>query len=462
MERHVLGLREYGEVTRSHLNPTPMSPHPPPDPPVPPQPSPAAVAEPPRRRSRIATREALRFLAEAGETLASTLEYETTLQALAELCVPRVACYCAVDVMEADGSFRRLGMAHVDPEQAEALRRAAGVPREPEAGSRLARVLDAGDPVLVSPVTDEWLREVTGSAEYRELTRRLVPTSLILAPLTARGNRLGVLTLASTRTDREYQPSDLDLVVELGRIAGISIDNARLYRQAQDAVQARDEVLRVVSHDLRNPIGAAMMGAAFLLEDAPAELRDGPVGRTLRTIRRSTENANRMIEDLLDVSRIEAGRLTVDAARESLPPLLDEAVEMHRHLAAERGIELRCSAGDGLPPVLADRHRLLQVLGNLLGNALKFTPEGGRVEVGAVAEGEEIRCYVADTGPGIPEEQLPHVFDRFWQARRTDRRGLGLGLAIVRGLVEAHGGRVWVESAAGRGSRFHFTLPRAA
>ena len=424
-------------------------------------PEPDSALEEPPARSRLSSREALRFLSEAGQTLASTLEYETTLQALAELAVPRVACFCVVDVLEADGWVRRLGMAHVDPEQLPTLERTAAYLREPKPGSQLERMLRATEPVLVSPVTDDWLAGTADDDEDLELTRRLAPTSLMLVPLLARGNRLGVLVLASTRTDRYYQSSDVPLARELGRVAAISIDNARLYRQAQDAVRARDEVLRVVSHDLRNPIGTLQMGASFLLEDAPPELLDGPFGRTLRSMRNATRSAERMIGDLLDVSRIEAGQLALEPAPEALAPLLEEAAESHRHTAEERGIELRCHPGDPLPPVLADRHRVLQILGNLLGNALKFTPEGGRVELGAVEEGEEVRCYVADTGPGIPLDQLPHLFDRFWQAHRADRRGLGLGLAIVRGLVEAHGGRVWVESQPGQGSRFQFTLPKA-
>lgn len=412
-----------------------------------------------RTRSRVGTREALRFLTEAGRTLAGSLDYEATLQAVAELAVPRVGCYCAVDILELDGSVRRLAMAHVDPEQVEVLRRTAALPSDPRDDGPVSSILRSGEPVLVSPVTDEWLRETAWNDEHLALMRQLAPTSLILAPLIARENVLGVLILASTRTDRYYGPDDLALACELARISSVSIDNARLYRAAQDAVRARDEMLRVVSHDLRNPIGTVVMGASLLLDEPHEELRDGPAGRTLRTIRRSAERANRMIEDLLDVSRIEAGRLVVEPSPQPLVPLLEEAVEAHRYLVQEKGIELRWRPGDSRPWALADRDRVLQIAGNLLGNAIKFTPEGGRIEVGLETGGGEVRCSVADTGPGIPAEHLPHLFDRFWQASRTDRRGLGLGLAITRGLVEAHGGRVWVESEVGVGSTFWFTLP---
>jgi signal transduction histidine kinase len=362
--------------------------------------------------SRISTREALRFLTEAGQTLASTLDYEITLQAVADLSVPRIACFCVVDIAEADG-VRRLGIAHVDPARIATLERVAAFPPEPESDASVDRLLESGQPLLVSPVTEEWLRETARDEEHLELLRQLGPTSLMLVPLFARGHAMGVLVLASTQTDRYYQPADLALARDLGRTAAISIDNARLYRQAQDAVRARDEVLRVVSHDLRNPISAISMGASHLLDVGPEELRSGPSGRILRTIRKATERAIRMIEDLLDVSRIEAGQLAIDLFREPIVSLLEEAVEMHRHMADEHRIDLELSASDTLPWVVADRSRVLQILGNLVSNALKFTPEGGQVEVGAVLDGEEVRCYVSDTGPGIPHDQLPHVFDRF-------------------------------------------------
>lgn len=423
--------------------------------------SPTSGAGTRRRRSRIGSREALSFLSEAGHTLASTLDYHSTLQALTELAVPRVACFCVVDVLEADGRLRRLGVAHVDPDRLPLLQETSASPRAPTPRSQLERMLSETEPVLVSPFSEESLEGIPASGEDRELLRSLAPTSLMLVPLVARGNRLGVLLLASTRTDRHYQLDDLLLAGELGRVASISIDNARLYREAQEAIRAREEVLHVVSHDLRNPIGTVLMGASFLLDDAPRDLIEGPFGRTLRSMRNAVESAERMISDLLDVTRIETGRLGIEPQVEAIAPLLEEAVERHRHFAAERGIELQYRASDGLPLVLADRHRVLQILGNLVGNALKFTPEGGRVVLGVTAHDEGVLCEVDDTGPGIPPDQLPHVFDRFWQAGRSDRRGLGLGLAIVHGLVEAHGGRVWVESEPGRGTRFRFTLPPA-
>ena len=203
------------------------------------------------------------------------------------------------------------------------------------------------------------------------------------------------------------------------------------------------------------------MAASVVLDNSTAEVRDGSSGRMLRTILRASRQAMMLIDDLLDLARLDNGQLVVSAQPLELASLIMEAVELHAPLAREREIHLTCSAPASLPPVMVDRGRFQQLLGNLLANALRFTPPGGRVEVAACSREGEVVCVVSDTGPGIAAEQLPHVFNRFWQATPGDRRGLGLGLAIVQTIVEAHGGRVWAESEPGRGTRIGFTLTRA-
>ena len=233
-----------------------------------------------------------------------------------------------------------------------------------------------------------------------------------------------------------------------------------LRQRAEDAEQAtrtRDEVLAIVSHDLRNPLNLVLTGGAFLLETAtglaPREREQ------LRLIHRAAGQMNRLIQDLLDVSTLEAGKVSVDPRPEPVEPLVREACGLLGHAAEAKRIEVSCEFGPALPPVRADRDRIHQVFGNLIGNALKFTPEGGTIRVRAEPDGGAVRFSVSDTGPGIRPEHLPYVFDRFWQARRSREGGAGLGLAISRGIVAAHGGEMWVESMAGQGSTFHFTLP---
>lgn len=231
-------------------------------------------------------------------------------------------------------------------------------------------------------------------------------------------------------------------------------------RAAEDALRraiaARDEIVGVVSHDLRNPVGTVGAAAELLVElDLPEAARE----EQLDIIRRTADRMRRLIEDLLDVTRLDGGGLVLASAAEDPVDLVEATVEHHRTLAREAGIELVEEAARGLPPVRADRERVLQVLANLVGNALKFTPSGGRVVVRAEADGAgRVLLSVEDTGEGIPPESLERLFDRFWQQRRAGRRGAGLGLAIARGIVEAHGGELRVDSEVGRGSVFSFSL----
>jgi len=184
--------------------------------------------------------------------------------------------------------------------------------------------------------------------------------------------------------------------------------------------------------------------------------------RQVEIVRRAADRMNRMIQDLLDVKRMESGRLAIDAKPESAIGLINDTIDMLRPLAAGSTIRLEANIEEELPAVLADSARIQQVLSNLVGNAVKFTPRNGRISITAEKTDGAVRFGVIDTGPGIPAEQLPHIFGRFWQAKPADRRGIGLGLAIAKGIVEAHGGNIWVESHVGLGSTFYFTLPVAS
>jgi signal transduction histidine kinase len=240
----------------------------------------------------------------------------------------------------------------------------------------------------------------------------------------------------------------------------VLLEREREAREAAEAaILARDNVLSVVSHDLRNPVNVVLTASLFLLEEVlPADFGGAD---HLRIIVRATRRASRLIEDLLDVTRIEAGTLTVELAPEGPLSLLQEGAEMIRPLATEKGVTLVLDAEHDLPPVLADRGRLLQVLDNIAGNAVKFARGGGMVQLRAERRGERVLFSVADDGPGMTAEELDHAFDRFWQARRADRRGVGLGLGIASGIVRAHGGSLEVSSEPGSGCVFRFGLPVA-
>lgn len=226
---------------------------------------------------------------------------------------------------------------------------------------------------------------------------------------------------------------------------------------AETALRTRDEVLAVVSHDLRNPLSVIDMCAASLADRLPAG--DEGARSLVRTIESSTEWMNRLIEDLLDVARVEAGRLALERQPHDLVRVISEATVMLEPLIAEKSLTLREDLPEHLPRANVDARRVVQVLENLVSNAVKHTPPGGEIQIHAESVNGEVRIVVRDTGSGIPAEHLPHLFDRFWQARDARRGGAGLGLAIAKGIVEAHGGRIWVESSLGAGSTFGFSLP---
>jgi PAS domain S-box-containing protein len=410
-----------------------------------------AAAEAAERRSAI--------LAEASALFSSSLDLEATFGSLGHVFVPRLADVVLVDLREPDGRVRRLDVVRrsdMFDREAEVLRAIVPTPASP---GLTGPTLESGEPMLVPELTDARLRAMAPRpAHYRALAA-LRPRSAMAVPLTARGNTLGAIACVRTIGGPAYDAADLALATELARRAALAADNARLYEQAQRATRARDDVLGIVSHDLRNPLSAISMCASALLE-GPADASSSSY--LLETIQRSAHWMKVMIQDLLDVASIEAGRLSIERRPLDLVPIVDETVEMFAGSATERRVTLSSSLPPGLPPVNADERRVLQVLSNLVGNALKYTDDGGRIDIVAHPADGVLSVEVRDTGSGIPPEDLPHLFDRFWHKRRDAReRGTGLGLAITRGIVEAHGGTVTVESELGRGSAFRFTLPVA-
>jgi signal transduction histidine kinase/DNA-binding NarL/FixJ family response regulator len=398
-----------------------------------------------------------RFLAEASRILAGSFDHHTALATLARATVPALADYCVIDLQEPDGTLVRVGAAHRDPARETLLRSATGlwagaIPR----GHSLLRAMTEGQFVLVSDLTPEMLQAPEMEPEEQAALEALAPRSLVSAPVVISGQVVGALSLAASDSGRSFDSDDLALAEELARRAALAMENAQLFRGAQEAMRARDEVLAVVAHDLRNPIGTIRMATELLLEAAEA-----PARRHLEIVHRSAERMNTLIQDLLEVTRIETGKLRLTLRDERVAPLVEEALAMLRPLAAARSIVLEKEVAAELPPARMDSARVLQVISNLVGNAIKFTPERGRIVLRCEAGEGEVRFAVADSGPGISPEQLPHVFGRFWQASGADQRGIGLGLSIARGIVEGHGGRIWVESAPGEGATFHFTLPAA-
>ena len=397
------------------------------------------------------------FLAEVGPALAETLEYQDILTTITRLAARSLADFCLVDIFTADGEDGQVEMASRDASNAWICERLQQRPTDVD----LSRSWWSGELPLVPRLLQPselvaWL--ASGEAQRRAL-EAAAAHSAIAAPLVARGKLLGALALLASPPSRALGPEDLRLAEELARRAALAIDNARLYRAAQRATQARDDVVSIVAHDLRNPLGTITVNASLLRRAGPDPERRSK--RALEAIERSASRMSRLIRDLLDVSRMEGGRLEVVRSRVPVPQLISESLETCTAAAPSDTREFRLEVAPDVLDIWGDRDRLLQVLENLIGNAIKFTEEGGCITVGARPANGEVLFWVKDTGAGIAPEDMAHVFDRFWQARRADRRGAGLGLPIVKGIVEAHGGRVWVESTPGRGSTFYFTVPPA-
>jgi PAS domain S-box-containing protein len=325
------------------------------------------------------------------------------------------------------------------------------------------RVAMTGRPMVV---------EDTHAAGIQALALGIEIRSAAAVPLRSDDDLIGVLIVGASEAHR-FGDADLRLLQLVSeRLRGV-FARTRLFAElerhtneeralralAEAAVQAREDVLAIVSHDLRNPLSTIAM-AASLLTESGLTLTAEQQRRQLDVIARTAKRMNRLIQDLLDVARIEGGRFTVSRRRQRAAPLATEAKEAYRPIAQESDVELTCDVEEGLPEVYVDRDRVMQLLGNYVGNAIKFTPPGGRVVIRARrSESNGVRFSVTDNGPGIPAADLPNVFSRFWQAKNTAHLGSGLGLAIAHGIAKAHDGRVWVESSPGKETTFYFEIP---
>jgi signal transduction histidine kinase/PAS domain-containing protein/ActR/RegA family two-component response regulator len=418
-----------------------------------------------------------RFLAAFGEVLASSLDYEVTLKAVARLAIPMLADWCRIDIVGDDGIPHTLAVEH--PDTAMLVRAQEMMRRFPPAPERDAvlRVHATGRAELYPLITDEMLSSSGLEPEYLEFLREVGFRSVMVVPLQARGRVLAILTLVATSRSRSYTASDLAFAEDVARRAALAVDNALLFRHEQEARQgeasaraeaeaanrAKDEFLATLSHELRTPL-TAILGWSRLLTGNRAEpkfLEDG-----LQAIARSAEAQARIVDDLLDVSRITSGKLRLEVRPVRLREVLAATLATVAPAAEARHVRLDSGAVADVA-VLGDFDRLQQVFWNLLTNAVKFTPRGGSVEMRTVrAPDDSILVEVSDSGIGIAPEFLPHVFERFRQGDSGPTRqfgGLGLGLSIVKSLVELHGGTVAARSEGeGAGSTFAVTLPLAA
>jgi len=400
-----------------------------------------------------------RFLSEVGGLLGTSLDVGRTLQALADVPVPYLAEACIVDVVGPDGAWQRQVSHSEVSELREALDALARAPLSWDSPWRAIDAMRARKPEVVGTISDDWLEGHTESPAELARWKALRMRSALFVPLIARDHVLGALTLVRV-SHAPFTTEQVALAQALGMRAAYAMDNARLYTMAQRATRAREDVLSVVSHDLGNPLAAIRLCAAALLEAPPADVNERR--HLMQAIGNSADWMSKLIQDLLDVSTIEVGKLSVEKRTEQVAPIVRQALAMVGPQAEHRGVQLTAALDDAVPAVHGDAARLIQVLTNLLGNSLKYTDRGGSVTVSAAALHEEVLLAVRDTGSGIPPEQLPRVFERYYTRKRgASKSGSGIGLSIARGIVEAHGGRIWVESTVGVGTTFFVALPAA-
>lgn len=406
--------------------------------------------------------ERTRFLARAAAALSGTSDYEVGLASLADVVVKEFGEWCLVDILDDQGTPRRLAIAArggVPPEIAAKLRNDHPPQR---AGGEVAAVLATGTGRLKSKMSEEDFEQLSRVPGLRELARHIGLESYMILPMRSGSRTIGALTIISSTAERIYDDRDFATGIEFADRASLFLENARLYREAQNANRLKDEFLATLSHELRTPMTATLGWAALIRGGnlPPETLQIG-----IESIEQATRSQAKLVDDILDVSRIVTGKMTMTLAPTNLWQVVELATDTVRGGANAKGVGIELSLQAEQPIVAGDASRLQQIVWNLLSNAVKFTPQGGRVSIRLVENRRnELRLVVADTGEGIAPEFLPHIFERFRQADSTPSRrygGLGLGLAIARNLAELHGGALSAESPGeGRGATFSLTIPR--
>ena len=419
------------------------------------------------RAAAEAAQHRLAFLAEASNVLASSLDYETTLHSLTRLAVPTLADWCSVDLLEADGTFRGLGGAHVDPAKERFLHELQRrYPPDPQGHQPGAGVLQTHRSAILPEVSDAYLEATSRDAGHLALRRALGYRSVMIVPLLARDRMVGTIAFVRAEAGRPYGPEDLALAEDLARRAAQAVDNARLYREAQEAVRARNELFSLVSHDLKNPL-AVIKSQAQLMKRRASRAGLSESDHLLEGLASIDARVNKMtalIDELLDMARLQIGQpLELDRRPTDLVALAHQVADVYQRATESHRIVIEAAA----PELVGhwDADRLERVLGNLLANAIKYTPDGGQITLSVTweeaADGDWAVLTVQDQGVGIPSGDLPRIFERFFRAGNVagQIQGAGLGLASARQVVEQHGGTITVDSQEGVGSTFSVRLP---
>ncbi len=403
--------------------------------------------------------EGAKLLSEASRVLASTLEYEKTLESVARLAVGDLADWCGVDIVDEDGKIRQVVVSHVDPAKIKWAKELSILyPPDHGGPTGVGNVIRTGQPEMYPEISDEMLVAGARGEGHLKLLRELQFRSAIIVPMIARGHTLGALSLISTGSGRRYGEADLALAMELATRAGIAIDNAQLYRSALAASEAKSAFLATMSHELRTPLNAIIGYQSLLKEGIEGKLNEGQLSQ-LNRIRASADHLLGLIDEVLTFSRVEAGKEIVQREETDLRTIVKAAVTMVTPLAESKGLRLRAEGDDAR--LFTDPGKVRQILLNVLSNAIKFSDDG-EIVVRSRVEGKAVDVSIIDGGIGIAPENLEKIFDPFWQVEQRSTRkvgGTGLGLSVSRSLARLIGGEIAVETKFGKGSTFTLTLP---
>lgn len=410
------------------------------------------------------TEDRLRVLADGGAILADSVDYPSTLQSLAELVVPRLADWCVVDIVEPSG-LRRVAVAHPDPRKralAEEIQRR--YPSDPDRPGGVGEVIRTGRTQLISRVSDEMLEAAAMDEAHLDLIRGLGLRSAVIVPLIARGQVLGAITLAGAESGHVFEEADLPYLEDLARRAAVAVDNARLLHEAKEAIRLRDDFLAMASHDMRTPLQAILANIQLAARRLEREDTDGSQREAMRAnlahAERSTGRLALLVGDLLDVAMLRSGHsLNLERSEVDLGALVRRVVADHQAATRIHRIEV---TGGLDAPITTDPVRLERVLDNLIGNAVKYSPEGGEIVVEITPGHGDASVSVRDHGIGIPAPDLAAIFEPYRRGSNVSGlRGIGLGLSGSRDVIRELGGDLSVESTEGEGSVFTARVPRA-
>jgi signal transduction histidine kinase/PAS domain-containing protein len=412
-----------------------------------------------RSAAEVAARR-LRFLLESSTLLATSLDYEATLTALARICVPALADWAVVYSVDEEGHVRRAEVAHTDPSKADLARELREAAIDQSDPSPVLAVLRDRASLLVTTASPPLLDSIAASERHREILRELGFESLMIVPMISHARPLGALALVSSRPSRRFVKDDLDLAEDVARRATLAMESARLFDEARRANEGKADFLAVVSHDLRTPL-TAIMGYAELLELGVPEALSARAQQQVQRIRTSARHLLYLLNELLAFARLDAGREEVRRRQVDIRAIGLEVAAVMEPLAVARALQFHLDMPNEPVPALTDPDKLRQILLNLLGNAVKYSTRGD-VHLEIDSEGASVRIRVRDTGIGIAAEHLPHIFQPFWQVDPTQRSrdgGTGLGLSVVQRLVALLSGHVAVTSVLGVGTTFTVRIP---